>query len=127
MSLLPSKFYFDDFFDHYTPSKKEYMKCDIYEEENNYVIEMDIPGFQKNDIQIEVENGYLTIFVENPVENSENKNYLRRERIYENYERSFYIGEVNSEEISAEFRDGILKVIFPKKQEEVSKKRIDIQ
>lgn len=127
MSLLPSKFYFDDFFDHYTPVKKEYMKCDIYEDDNKYVIEMDIPGFQKEDIGIDVENGYLTIYVEKNYDNSENKNYLRRERVYENYERSFYIGDVNSEEITAEFKEGILKIIFPKKQEENSKRRINIQ
>lgn len=123
MNLLPSRFYLDDFFN---SSKKEYMKCDIYEEGNHYVIEMDIPGFQKEDIQIELENNYLTILVEKSEEQILDKTYLRKERSYENCERSFYVGDINLDEVTASFQDGVLKVIFPQKQKEVSKKNIPI-
>lgn len=124
MSLLPSRFYFNDFFNSH---ENEYMKCDIYEEESNYVIEMDIPGGQKEDIQIELENNYLTISVEKTEDQSSNKNYLRKERVYENYKRSFYVGDIDLEEITASFTNGILKIVFPKNQKEMTKKTINIQ
>ena len=60
MDLMPRKIYLDDIFDDFISSKKEpKMKCDIYEKGNNYHIEMDIPGFDKNEISVETKNGYL--------------------------------------------------------------------
>ena len=61
MSLVPRSFFLDDFFDDFGKVKVQDMKCDIYEEDNNYVVEMDIPGFNKDEIDIDVEKGYLTI------------------------------------------------------------------
>ena len=106
------------------------MKCDIYEKDGNYHIEMDIPGFDKKDIQIESKNGYLTIVAEKKVENDDEdkkKNYIRRERCYGKYERSFYLGDLESDNIEASFTDGILKIVVPKKEESENKKFIEIK
>ena len=128
MNLIPRKFYLDDIFDDFTISKSDNMKCDIYELEGDYHIEMDIPGFDKNDISIEAKNGYLTVTAEKNSENNEdNKNYIRRERSYGKYERSFYLGELDSDNIEAEFKEGMLKITVPKKEEIENKKVIEIK
>ena len=131
MDLIPRKFYLDDFFDNFVSTKEtNNMKGDIYEKDGNYHIEMDIPGFDKKDIQIESKNGYLTIVAENKVENDDEdkkKNYIRRERCYGKYERSFYLGDLESDNIEASFTDGILKIVVPKKEESENKKFIEIK
>lgn len=128
MDLIPGRFYLDDIFDGFVSSKREQtMKCDIYEEDNSYHIEMDIPGFSKEDISVEVDNGYLIIRVSKSNEESnDNKKYIRRERVYGKYERSFYLGDVNEDVVSAEFKNGILKIYVPKKEKVNNKKIIDI-
>lgn len=128
MNLVPRKFFLDDFFDDLEPRTYGNMKCDIYEKENNYVIEMDIPGFDKKDIDIDFDNGYLTISAskENSVD-EEDKNYIRKERSYGKYQRQFYMGDIEEEQIKAEFNNGILKVIAPKKEEIITKKKIEIE
>lgn len=131
MSLIPRKFYLDDIFDDFISSKKEQnMKCDIYEKDGNYHIEMDVPGFKKEDISIEASDGYLTIKAEKNSENNEedeDKNYIRRERSYGAYERSFYLGDLDQDKVEAEFKDGILKISVPKKEEVNNKKMIEIK
>ena len=129
MDLIPRKFYLDDLFDNFITSRdNNNMKCDIYEKGGNYHIEMDIPGFDKNDISIEVKDGYLTISAEkNEEDNKEEKNYIRKERRYAKYERSFYLGDLDSENIEAEFNNGILKVTVPKKEAVENKKVIEIK
>lgn len=129
MNLIPRKFYLDDLFDNFITSRdNNNMKCDIYEKGGNYHIEMDIPGFDKNDISIEVKDGYLTISAEkNEEDNKEEKNYIRKERSYGKYERSFYLGDLDSENIEAEFNNGILKVTVPKKEAVENKKVIEIK
>ena len=129
MDLIPRKFYLDDLFDNFITSRdNNNMKCDIYEKGGNYHIEMDIPGFDKNDISIEVKDGYLTISAEkNEEDNKEEKNYIRKERSYGKYERSFYLGDLDSENIEAEFNNGILKVTVPKKEVVENKKVIEIR
>ena len=65
MDLMPRKFYLDDIFDDFISTRKEQpMKCDIYEKDGNYHIEMDIPGFKKDEISVETKDGYLTIKAE---------------------------------------------------------------
>ena len=59
--MLPRKFYLDDFFDDFVASKDNFMKCDIYEKDGIYNIELDVPGFDKKDIKIECKDNYLTI------------------------------------------------------------------
>lgn len=128
MNLIPKKFYLDDIFDDLMISKSENMKCDIYEKDGNYHIEMDIPGFEKKDIAIESKNGYLTVSASKEESNDESdKNYIRRERKYGKYERSFYLGELDDQNIEAEFKDGILKIVVPKKEEIENKKFIEIK
>ena len=131
MDLMPRKFYLDDIFDDFISSRKEQnMKCDIYEKGGDYHIEMDIPGFNKNEISVETKDGYLTITAEKKTENNEDdkeKNYIRRERTYGKYQRSFYLGDLDEENIDASFENGMLKIEVPKKAEVDSKKVIEIK
>ena len=129
MDLNPRKYYLDDIFDDFVTSKREQgLKCDIYEKEGVYHIEMDIPGFDKKDISMEVKDGYLVISAskEDNV-NEDEKNYIRRERVYGKYERSFYLGDLDEERIEAEFANGVLKVTIPKKEKVENKKTIEIK
>lgn len=127
MDLIPRKVYFDDLFDVFETNDKN-MKCDIYEKDNNYHIEMDIPGFAKEDIKIECNNGTLTISAKkNTEDNDESKNYIRRERSYREFSRSFTLGDTTSDEIDASYKDGTLSVIIPKIDTEKSKKYIEIK
>ena len=118
----------DDFFDDFLPMKRENnMKCDIYEKDDKYYIEMDLPGFNKEDIDISLKNGFLTIKVEkkdNNNEENDDKTYIRRERSYIKTERSFNLGNVEEDKIDASFKDGVLNIEIPKAQEE--KKLIEI-
>ena len=129
MNLVPRRIFFDDLLDDFLPSVKENnMKCDIYEKEGNYYIEMDLPGFNKKDITIDVDNEYLTITASKEEhEDEENKNYIRKERSYSKTCRSFYIGGATEENVKAEFKDGILKVVVPKIEEKKTKKTIEIE
>lgn len=129
MNLIPRKYYLDDLFDNFlTVPEESNMKCDIYEEEGKYFIEMDIPGFEKKDIQVECNKGYLTITAKKEQEETENqKKYIRRERVYGTYKREFYLGDIEMENIEAEFKDGILKIMVPRKEEPVRKTSIEIR
>lgn len=126
--MLPRKMFLDDMFDSFLESETPKLKCDIYEENNAYNLEMDIPGFKKEDIKIEYNKGTLTISAEksDEKEDKEEQKYIRRERFFGKLSRSFYIGDIEEENIKAEFKDGTLKVIAPKKDESVSKKVINI-
>ncbi len=126
--MLPRKMFLDDMFDNFLESETAKMKCDIYENEGAYNLELDMPGFTKDDIKIEYNKGTLTISAEKKNEKEENsdKHYIRRERFYGKLSRSFYLGDIEEETIKAEFRDGTLKVVAPKKDENVSKKVINI-
>lgn len=131
MDLMPRKFYLDDIFDDFISSRKDqHMKCDIYEKGGDYHIEMDIPGFNKDEISVETKDGYLTITAEKKSEVNEDdkeKNYIRRERSYGKYERSFYLGDLDEDKIDATFENGMLKLVVPKKEEVDSKKVIEIK
>lgn len=125
--MLPSRIFFDDMLDDFKMDER--MKCDVYEKGNVYYVEADIPGYDKNDIKIEFNKGSLNIIAEVKKETAEHdKKYLRRERkYYGKVERSFYLGEVDEDAIEATFNNGILKISIPKKQEEETKKIIDIK
>ena len=108
------------------------MRCDIYEKDGIYTMEMDIPGFNREDVKIEVDdNDYLTITAEKNSETNDedsDKNYVRKERSYGKYQRSFYVGDIDKDNIDAKFENGILKITMPKKEEEKSsKKTIEIK
>lgn len=125
--MLPSRIFFDDMLDDFKFDDR--MKCDIYEKDNVYHVEADIPGFDKKDINIEFNKGNLTITCEKSKEEiDKDKKYIRRERkFYGKFQRSFYLGEVDDENIDASFNNGILKISVPKKPEENNKKIIEIK
>lgn len=128
MEIIPRKFYLDDIFDNFAVSNRNEMKCDIYEKDGNYHIEMDVPGYNKDEITIEAKDGYLIITAEkNEETNEEERNYIKKERVYGSYRRSFYLGDLDSDNISASFNDGTLKVIVPKKEVAENKKIIEIK
>ena len=105
--------------------KKNKLKCDIYEENEMYHIEMDLPGFSKDEISVDYNNGYLTITaIKNQLSD---KNYIRQERSYGKYERSFYFGTVGVDDIHAKFDNGVLKISLPKDNQIDTKKLINIE
>lgn len=98
------------------------MKTDVKEKDGNYILEIDVPGYSKDDIKIELENGYLTVTaekVENKDEEDKKSHYIHKERFYGKCSRSYYAGEdVKEEDIKAAFKNGILTIEFPKEKEE---------
>ncbi len=128
--MLPSKLFFDSLLDDYEDSRfKKSMKCDIFEKDGNYNVVMDIPGFKKEDINIECDNGVIKISCEKKEEENEedDKKYIRKERVYEKCERSFNFGDIKEDEIEAEFTDGTLKLVIPKQEKVDTKKSIEIK
>ena len=133
---MPSIFgddYFDvdNFMDSFVPSfwsnrnplygkhQKNLMKTDIKENTDNYMLDIDLPGFKKNDIHLELNDGYMTISANKTLSKDEKQKdgtYLRRERYSGSMTRSFYVGDaLKQEDIKAKFEDGILKIEVPKK------------
>ena len=114
--MLPRKnYYLNDYFDMFNmPFNKEYMKTDIYEHDNKYILEIDLPGIKKENIKINYENGYLTISAEKNVLSSSPNTYVRRERFYGEIKRSFYIGIKKETDLKAKYSEGILTISFPK-------------
>lgn len=129
MRMLPRIFgdsFFDDFMDYplgkYMPAKKNVpavMKTDLREKDGNYEIIMDLPGINKSDVQITLEDGYLTVSASacsNCEETDNEGSYIIRERYSGAYKRSFYVGEhISSEDIKAKFENGVLFITLPKK------------
>ena len=132
--LMPSVFgrdIFDDFMDGfafpdvnkelYGKHAKNIMKTDVKETEDGYEVIVDLPGFKKEDVKLDLDNGYLTISAEKGLDKDEQEkesgHYIRRERYAGACSRSFYVGEdVQQEDIKAEFKHGILKLFVPKKE-----------
>ena len=124
--MLPSRFY-EDMLEAFDSNSKG-MNCDIYEKDGMYHVEMDLPGFKKNEIKIECHKGTLTISAKKEFrkEEHEGKKFIRRERKYNSFERSFYLGDIDDENIHASYTDGTLEVTVPTKAE-TSKKTISIE
>ena len=120
MMLMPrvfdDDFFRDDFFSGKDKMNFQLMKTDIREDEKSYLLEVDLPGYSKDDIKIDVTDGYLTINAKvNNEEKEEKKNYVRRERFTGEVTRSFYVGEdIKVDEIKASFKNGILNLEVPK-------------
>ena len=131
MSLLPEKFYLDDFFDDFVPMPKmpkNEMKCDIYEKGGRVHIELDVPGFNKEDVKVDLDDGILTIAASKHEDKEEKeKNYYRKERLFGSFKRQFNVGNVKENEIDAKFNNGVLKISFPKEEQKQSKKFIAIK
>ena len=101
------------FFGQRTPA----MKTDIRETENAYILESDLPGFSREDIHAEINDGYLTIRAEHKSENEDkNESYLRRERSYGSLSRTFDLDGIDAEAITASFKNGVLTLELPKMQ-----------
>ncbi len=105
-------------FDRSVFGTKESMKTDVKEVDNGYELDIDLPGFQKDDIKARLTDGYLTITAargENKEEKDKDGRYIRRERYSGSMSRSFYVGNaVKEEDIRARFENGILKLSVPK-------------
>ncbi|MDD2504853.1 MAG: Hsp20/alpha crystallin family protein [Bacilli bacterium] len=130
MNLIPKSFFFDDDFENFflTTKGRNEMRCDIYEKDDIYHIEIDVPGFDKENINIEIKDGYLTVKAERRTEEKEeSKNYIRRERSYGEYSRTFNLGDADEEKIDAKFEGGTLLITVPKKDESLTKKTIEIK
>lgn len=112
----------DDFFNRsfYQPTTyNRGMKTDIKQTDNEYIIEAELPGFDKKDIKLELKNNYLTISASKEEENEEtNEGYLRRERRSGQVCRSFYVEGIDQEDIGAKYNNGVLEVTLPKKTKE---------
>lgn len=105
------------------------IKADIRENEKEYIIDAEIPGAKKEDIKLDLRDDTLTISVEHNEESKEEReNYIRRERRYGSFSRSFYVENVKHEDVTAKYDNGILTVNIPKAEAGKERKRkIDIQ
>ena len=128
--LMPSIFgedLFDDFMDgfafptanwNYAKNTANVMKTDIKENDKGYELDVDLPGYKKEDVKAELKDGYLTISASNDntkEEKDEDGKYIRKERYTGSVSRSFYVGKyVTEEDIHAKFENGILKLSVPK-------------
>lgn len=103
------------------------MKTDIKEEDDKFILEIDVPGFDREDIKLSMEEGYLKVeaFKEESKEEDDKKGtYLRRERYYGSCSRCYYVGDIKQESIKASHKNGILSIAIPKqnpKEVEVKK------
>ena len=97
---------------------KDIMKTDVRETENSYELDVDLPGFKKEDVNIELKDGYLSISASKSLDKDESPKkgkYIRHERYAGSCSRSFFVGEdVKPEEVSAKFENGILQISLPK-------------
>ncbi|HIZ22850.1 MAG TPA: Hsp20/alpha crystallin family protein [Candidatus Blautia faecigallinarum] len=127
----------DDFWGRKNPlygkNAKNMMKTDIREHDNGYELDVDLPGFKKDEIKVELEDGYLTISAAKGLDKDQQDKkgkYIRRERYAGAMQRSFYVGDgVTQEDVKAKFEDGILRLSIPKKDVQTveTKKTIAIE
>ena len=132
--MLPSIFsenLFDDFFDDdfmrfpawsgrnplYGKRAKNLMKTDVRETENTYEVDIDLPGFQKDEIKVDLKDGYLTVSAAKGLDKDQKDRhgkYIRQERYAGACSRSFYVGDVEPSDVSAKYESGILQITLPK-------------
>ncbi len=121
--MLPSRLFFDDSFF----KGENNVKSDVFEKDGKVFVEMEAPGYNKDNVTISIDKGELSVTFEKKDEEEENKKYLHRERkSYSKVTRTFYLGDVNEEEISANFKNGVLVISAPKTKEVETKKTINI-
>ena len=105
---------------YYGKNTAQVMKTDIKEKDKEYEVDIELPGYKKEDVKAELKDGYLTISAAKNVSTEDKKEdgkYIRKERFSGNVSRSFYVGEdMTQEDIHAKFEDGILKLTVPKKE-----------
>lgn len=115
---LDRVFFGDPFFSNATTAVAAF-GTDVTDEGDHYQLTADLPGFKKDDIDISVEDGIMTIRAERKEETEEEDKkgrYIRRERTYGSYKRSFDLADVDDESITAKYDDGVLTLTLPKKQ-----------
>lgn len=120
-----------DFFDRFF-KESNYPQVDVKEVDNQYEVVVDVPGFAKDDISVDFKDGYLTISgkKEHSSETTEEEgHFIRKERSFGSFKRSFYIGDVDDQAIKGNFKDGVLHLDVPKPAEKESGngKRIEIE
>ncbi len=117
---------FDSFFrPFYVEQESSLMKTDIKENEHNYALDIEMPGFDKSDITLEFSNGYLTVSAKKQTEQNDAK-YIRRERAF-SCSRSYYMGDVDEKQIKAKFENGLLIVTVPKEKPQQNNHSISIE
>ena len=116
----------DDFFGEYGNNKTN-LPCDIYEKSNKYFIVIDLPGYSKDDIKIEVVDDILSISVDEKVVEDNKRTYLKKERTHNKMERSFSLGKVKDALIDAKLEMGVLTVVIPKKEKVQTRRTIEIK
>ena len=121
-------FFKDPFFQHpIGPKEREMMRTDIKENSDNYELIIDLPGYDKDNIKISVDNGYLTINASKKEEHEakDKDSFVRRERFVGECSRSFYIGDsIDTEDIKANFKNGTLNLVVPKEiEKEIPEKK----
>lgn len=122
--------FFEDAFN-YLNSYTSDFRVDIQDKEDHYLLEADLPGLAKEDIQLDYSNNTLSIGASKETgkdEKDEEGNFIRRERSTHSFRRQFYLDDVNESAITASFENGVLSVNLPKKEKELPQsKRIEIQ
>jgi HSP20 family protein len=122
----------DDFFTSPLSTKRSLMddsfKLDIKDEKDKYVVEADLPGVKKEEINLQLDDGRLTISIEREEkEETKEKDYIHRERRCSSMSRSIYLGDVKDEEVNAKLENGILCIEIPKGEEKEKAKKIPIE
>ena len=126
MKLMPRTYdvfneFFDDVFDRpVLRNSASVMKTDVHEKDGSYILDIDLPGYKKEDVNIELDKGYLTISAKHEVSDEEKDskgNIIRQERSFGSCSRSFYVGDqIKPETISAKYENGVLKLNVPYEQ-----------
>ena len=103
----------------YGKNARNIMKTDVHELENSYEMNVDLPGFKKENIHVDLKEGYLTVRAEKGLEKEEKqeKKVIRSERYVGSMSRSFYVGEIEPESIKCKYEDGVLTLEFPKENQ----------
>lgn len=128
--MLVPGFFGEDLFDEMfgTPARRDYyerqntaagdfMRTDIREDGGNYIMDIDLPGFRKEDIKLHLKDGYLTIEASRAEDKEAKGKYIRRERYMGHGSRSFFVGKrITHEDVHAKFENGILQLVFPKEE-----------
>ena len=127
MEQLEKNFFGDPFGDFFTTRDLAEFKTDVLDEGDHYELEADLPGFQKEDIKLELQGDNLVISAErhsNAEEKNKDGKVLRMERSYGSYQRSFNVSQIDTQNIHAAYDNGVLKLVLPKLQSRLPESRV---